>query len=319
MQQRLEYLDSLKGCAIFLVIVGHVELSILKATTIITAIVSMIHIPVFMFISGYLLFKSLQNGKQLRCFFSDKLKRLILPFFSFVFIYSFIFQINIDKIFLSDYKYGYWFTLTLFLIILVVSFFSKLLRNKNNPIIEVLILVSFYILICYIHFFISFSSQYDKILSVSQFVYYYPIFVFGYLNSKYGDVSMFFLNSILSISFSLLIFLICLFLQWFMKYDSLLLLISSGVSGVVYLNYFFQKYSNKLLIGSFSRFGKLSLEIYMIHFFYITLFTRIVDFTFFPTYLVLLVMPVLLLFMSYYTGMILKKNKLLNILLWGKF
>lgn len=319
MQQRFEYFDSLKGFAIFMVLVGHVELSILKHPTIITAIVSMIHIPIFMFISGYLLYISLQKGQNFKYFIYEKFKRLILPFLSFVILFSFLFQINIIEILFSDYKYGFWFTLTLFFLILMVTLISKLMPKNINSISEVLIWCAFYFIICYVHFFISYSYKYDRLLSFSQFVYYFPIFVFGYLNSKFEKINNFISNKIFCVIISIFLFLSCLVLKWYFEYDSLLLLVASGVFGVISLNYFFQKYSNILLISSVSRFGKFSLEIYMIHFFYIGLMVRMINFSLFPSFLVLIVMPVIFLLMSYFTGLTLKRIKLLNIVLWGKF
>jgi len=319
MQQRLDYFDSLKGFAIFMVLVGHVELSILKDPTIITATVSLIHIPIFMFISGYLLYISLQKGQQFNYFFFDKFKRLVLPFFSFVILFSIVFRINIIEILFSDYKYGFWFTLTLFFIILMVALISKLIPKKINTIYELIIWSTFYFFICYVHFFISYSYKYDKLLSFSQLVYYFPIFVFGYLNSRFDKIYHYISKNLFYVIISICIFLSCLVLKWYFEHDSLFLLIISGATGVLSLNYFIQRYSNFILKVPFSHFGKFSLEIYMIHFFYLELIVRIINFSLIPSFLVLIVMPVVLLIISYYTGMFLKRSKLLEIVLWGKF
>lgn len=319
MQQRLEYFDTLKGFAIFMVIVGHVELSILKSPTIITAIVSLLHIPIFMFISGYLLYNSLQKRQQFKIFVLDKLKRLMVPFVSFIIIYSLLFNIDIQRLLFSEYKYGFWFTLTLFTIMLIVTIINGIIKNNKNPLIFLLCFGGFYIFICFIHFYVTLTYKVDSLLSLSQLIYYYPVFVFGFMLGKYDELYNVLFNNNLIISLSAFVFVICIIFKWFLKYDSLFLLLVSGVSGVIIFNYIFKRNNfSKTFNFLFYRFGKYSLDIYMIHFFYIALFNNLVDFGVFPTYIVLFVMPVVLLLAAYYTGLIIQKIKLINIVLWGK-
>jgi fucose 4-O-acetylase-like acetyltransferase len=84
---RIEWLDSLKGLAIILVVWGHLNIPI-KAETIIYSF----HMPLFFFVSGYL-FK--QNNRTLKEYVHRKISGLLVPYVFFALI-SIPFGIYLD-------------------------------------------------------------------------------------------------------------------------------------------------------------------------------------------------------------------------------
>lgn len=319
MQERLQYLDSMKGLAIIMVIMGHVELSILRSTTIVTTVVSFLHIPIFMFISGLLLAKGNSLNKNIYSLFSTKFKRLIIPFASFSFLYAFVFNISLKNIFFSNYKYGFWFTFTLFFLIIIVLFVNKLTQKVNHVIILFLIYLMVYALLCYLHFYQIIPMRIGNLISFSQLIYYYPVFVFGFLMGKYPGIYRWLFDNVYLAFGSLLFYVVLIFLVWNYKFDNLLLLIVLNITGVLFVHYLFKYYNVKTPLNSIlNKFGKYSLEIYMIHFFYIGLINSIFEMNGYPHIVFLLIFTIFLLVISYFTGILINKSNVLKLLLWGK-
>lgn len=82
---RYDWIDSLKGFAILLVVIGHLNF----VSNELNQYIYSFHMPLFFFISGYLLSigKYLNNGKF---FLRKKVHSLIMPYFLFSLI-SYIF------------------------------------------------------------------------------------------------------------------------------------------------------------------------------------------------------------------------------------
>jgi len=321
MQERLQYLDSMKGLAIIMVIMGHVELSILQSTTIVTTVVSYLHIPIFMFISGLLLSRGtiFTKDKNLLSQVSTKFKRLIIPFVSFSFLFAFVFNFSLKDIFFSDYKYGFWFTFTLFFLILIVLLVNKLTQNVNHFIYLFFLYLVFYAFLCFLHFYQIFPTEIDNLLSLSQLVYYYPVFVFGFLMGKYYAIYSWLFDNVYLAFSSLLIFVFLIFLVWNYKFDNLILLVVLNITGVLFVHYLFKYFNVKIPLNNvFNKLGQYSLEIYMIHFFYIGLINSIFKLIGYSHISFLILLTIFLLVISYFTGILINKSRLLKLLLWGK-
>ncbi|MEG6615950.1 acyltransferase family protein [Peptococcaceae bacterium 1198_IL3148] len=93
MSVRIEWLDSLKGLAIILVVWGHLNIPI-EAETIIYSF----HMPLFFFISGYL-FK--QNNRTLKQYVQRKVNSLLIPYFFFA-VMSIPFGILLDFVYQNE-------------------------------------------------------------------------------------------------------------------------------------------------------------------------------------------------------------------------
>lgn len=269
--ERIKYIDILKGIAIILVVLGHVELFIVKETGVFITIISAIHVPTFIFLSGFLSYKKTtkRGFGNLQVLFIDKFKRLIIPFFVVSFTYSFIFKINYSQLFESSYKYGYWFTLVLFYLYIIYLITNIISRTFDTMWKDIVLYSVIYIIISLIFYSHIIPTKVFNILSYQQIIFYFPVFTFGVLMKKYIQFyEIVTKNNILQF-LSLIIFVFCIILYDNFKIDNLPLLILSNTTGVYSLISIVRGMEKSRVINNklLNSIGTKSLEIYLIHFF----------------------------------------------------
>lgn len=139
-QKRSEYLDSIRGIAIVLVVVGHAVQVSLPSTfddNVIFKLIYSFHMPLFMFISGMVTFKE-EREITLKWLYK-RFKVLIIPFLIWLFIPLFFTKnwTNISSDLLAVIRYPdkhYWFLWVLFLndaMLWLVDFLSRKLKAHN--------------------------------------------------------------------------------------------------------------------------------------------------------------------------------------------
>ncbi len=117
-QQRIGYIDALRGFTMFLVVLNHVAAlcwQITPGTPSFHTYLTQIRMPMFFFISGFVLYKAgvEWNGSYIVSFFKKKIPvQLISPFIFFA-IFLYINDVTLYEGILSKTKCGYWFTLVL--------------------------------------------------------------------------------------------------------------------------------------------------------------------------------------------------------------
>ncbi len=142
--QRIEYIDAVKGLAILCVIIGHMGWEYADR------MIYPFHMPLFLICSGYFI----SDKKDFRCFKKEKVKRLILPYaITCVGVCVLSALANLvqgmpDKVFQDLFRWGYaslygscidfekpflikgigqiWFLLALFWALLIVKYFGKM-------------------------------------------------------------------------------------------------------------------------------------------------------------------------------------------------
>ena len=77
--KRLEYLDQMKGIAIFLMVMGHVLLFTFDVAECTLSNVFFINMPIFFYVSGYLLYKPINTRQELFARLKHKAMRLLPP------------------------------------------------------------------------------------------------------------------------------------------------------------------------------------------------------------------------------------------------
>lgn len=158
-RKRIEYLDAVKGFAIFLMVMGHAiawnyaqsdEICIynfnqpihIKMGGVIWQLIYSFHMPLFFMISGFLLYKT-YSWKDFIPFLKKKVFRLLLPWIC-----------TFGIIYFVRGSMGYWFLLCLFQLsiigFLMIIFMEKV--NKNAYwIVDVFFMGIFYIILRYFH------------------------------------------------------------------------------------------------------------------------------------------------------------------------
>lgn len=179
---RLEYLDFLKGFAIFLVVMGHflawtfpVDAKPGFAQTFVFHVIYSFHMPLFFFISGFLLglHKSDWTMKNLFGLMKKRTISLLLPGFAFLLIRYFR---------VGSWQYE-WFLLSLFemyLLFSVTKIIAARFGNYRN-VIEIVMFVCCILLIKYSLHFVPLSVV--NHLALESMINNYPYFFIGYLLS----------------------------------------------------------------------------------------------------------------------------------------
>ncbi len=131
---RLAWLDALRGLAIFLVVYCHVasiSLGIPEGIGSTNDTVSLLHLPLFFFLSGFLMFREdrFQKIRPSWRYLVRKAGELVLPALIFVTLFALWMHRSAESILFSQFKGGYWFTFFLFLFILLYALFSLMLRR----------------------------------------------------------------------------------------------------------------------------------------------------------------------------------------------
>ena len=215
-KSRIEYIDFIKGLAIFLVIWGHCiqNFGIRDETFFnnpIHILICSFHMPIFMVVSGFFFYKSLRfNFKQL---FSNKFRQLILPIFSWTVISVSITMTEkaitsgIDSISIKhqihNILYGtvtnFWFIRSVF-ICYMLTFISKRVFTKDY-------------IACFLSvvFFLALPDNFRLALDKFMFLFFWM----GYFIHKYLEQLKQHKKSIFIISLCIWILLLCF---WEKKY-----------------------------------------------------------------------------------------------------
>lgn len=195
-------IDILKGIAIILVVLGHIELLYaLDTYTQLRNFIYTFHMPLFMAISGYLYGKHHNTSINYLSFVKKKAKRLLLPYISIMGVYYIVkylseFTIGVNTpieintllytLFINPFG-GFvsflWYVYVLFLIYLIVPFFKRL---------QLLLAISIVI------YFIPFPSLFClNMLSKHMVFFVLGLFLYKYLSQgKNLDVRYLFIPSL---------------------------------------------------------------------------------------------------------------------------
>lgn len=332
-KERNELLDLLKGFAILLVVLGHaVQYNLPKTfdSHPLFRVIYSFHMPLFMFISGYVSCISFKGStRQLL----SRLRTLILPFWSwFFFSYFFYWAIHYNQQHqLPDFSYkflalirnpgrGLWFLWVLFFNYLFLFLTLKITKKH-----VVIVLFVVYIIINLINIYIR------PVGGMVLIGWHLLFFLSGYALKQYSidDTKFFRRLSYLS----LLLFPILVYswsssctvqLSMLFKENVNIKEIASYIYGVIvpftgiYMSFAIMGFVIKLP-GFFKRVflftGKISLEIYATHFYLFSLLFLIpsieINTRIFITFLYVLICTI-------FFQLILKRNKITSLLFYGK-
>ena len=129
-KERLQYIDALRGVAMLMVVFAHVEIYSFfgfETDTTLTKIISMTHMPLFFFISGLCVYKSERRYRLTKI--KDDFLRLIIPALIIGLIYT---DFRVNSFLADNMKAGYWFTISLFEMLLIYYILCNLMRNDKK-------------------------------------------------------------------------------------------------------------------------------------------------------------------------------------------
>jgi len=280
--QRIEYIDNIKGFAMLLVVMGHVIANWFydfyavydndpDNQLMVWRLIYSFHMPLFMFCSG--LFQPiLGNNSTMHDVWSIMVRRmkvLMIPYFaSGLLLWQVTGRLQL-----------YWYLLILFEFIainLIISYIANKFSQKSNIIEAALFIITFLAT----HVLASRFAEYEK-LPLLDFGHMglYIFFTAGYLVVKYKLLDRIFSN--LAYSISIIIFMALLVYTSMLNFNVKIPLsgITSSFCGIYAVFYLFKvKLNNPYATKVFSYLGRHSLELYILHFFFLTKLPFVGDF-----------------------------------------
>ena len=325
--ERLVYIDILKGIAIILVVMGHMFVpytDYLDST--VNQMIYSVHMPLFIFLSGFVF--HLSQGKHIvRITIAKRVLSLLLPFFCFSAVYCFANGISYtDMLLKNELHYGYWFTLVLFEIIIisvVVEIFIKRIlggakwHGYLRPHIEGVIIL---ILLCIAKVELV-PEPYKTLFSTDKVAKFYMFFLMGRFVNTYSLFNSLFKNQ------WVYSFCVVAYFSLFIKFGYDLQGVNAmsfvlPVCGIIVLTNMVEK--NQMLLnyhGVLASIGKNSLEIYLVHFLFLSLIPKEIIDSCGSVYLqlfVLLLLSVVCIMVSLAMAKFIHGSNILDFLLFGK-
>jgi len=273
MNNRLEHIDSIKGIAIFLVVLGH-QASLLQ-NQIISNWVNSFHLPLFMFAGGYVASKTAKPTllvfNSWLSYILKKFNSLIIPYFFWsILLYPILqgqFEINIVNglytYFIAPPGVVLWFLHTYFFMLLVFSIYYVLrtrLKKENNIFVDLAIVT---VLFLFCALLVKYIPPIPRNLIV-----FFPYFFLGVILNQHKSLDVL-VKKNYAYTILFLSFLVASVLynninqQWINLFSKLI----AGGSASLFFYVFTQNFSfNPLVKKTIIYFGQSSLVIYIVHF-----------------------------------------------------
>ena len=205
---RIDYIDAMRGLAMFMVVVFHIFTFCELTNPINLFINHQFQLPLFFFISGFFISRSC--SKPLLQSIGDKLQRLVIPTIIVMSLYVWAINTNYYSAITNNFKSGYWFTYVLFGFILIYIMIDKLTYFVKNKIWhDAVILISAVFVILLVSFLARHSQSHTimNIFSIYQYQYYI-YFVLGSICFQYKDHIFNLMNSRLTFGLLMIGFII---------------------------------------------------------------------------------------------------------------
>lgn len=175
--QRIGYLDSLKGIAIILVIIGHIIQYCILPTNYddnhVFRYIYSFHMAFFMVLSGFTVKFHFNGWNEILNSITKRAINLLLPFFSWALIsYCFFGGPSIGEILLQPDK-GLWFLYVLFWIYTLFIIITHIVGNKNRFIVYLILILSYLAL--------SYISRHIRVGGMNLIATHFLNFTFGFI------------------------------------------------------------------------------------------------------------------------------------------
>lgn len=266
--KRLIYFDILRGISMNMVVYYHINDTIFNNYgTIISNYFGNVMLPLFFFISGFFAWKN-KIGNNYR-FIINKITELVIPAIICMSIWDISFDRNIIEAFFDNYKNGYWFTIVLAEMLIIMHIINRTLINKSKKyknIVLLLIVIILNIIVKINQLYLFTDNELLRFFSSFLFFLYFQFFIFGCL-FKINFNSIIHILEHYKMFFPILFFIYCSLL----KYDGYYQSCVRSYINVIFLFYLFYYYKNNLNNFYPTKImlilGKYTKQIYFIHYF----------------------------------------------------
>ncbi len=350
MAKRLDYFDVIKGVAIFMVVMGHVITMCIRDidNAFIFKFISHTHMPLFFFVCGYFSYKVLRDkdGNIAEEFIQPnlwkRLCQLLIPCVVVGTLWLWYFphsgllsplDSTVSGMLLSPWKNGYWFPWVLFLVLVVYYVFSVLAGVlRTNITIYVTALLTWILLMLGVN---SLESDICDLFSLKLVAQFYPIFLVGVFAHRHET----FFNKIVEngiaqtvalILGGLSLYVIAYFWEFsFMTEDAVIIVsplyhICAAIVSVALAKKFCAICSDTKIKNITTYLGRNSLEIYLLHYFFLFPLTSLgwelgnMGLGFTPVFIVSAVVATVIVALVLAVNQIIALSPVLSFLLTGK-
>lgn len=268
--ERIAHIDSLKGLAMLMVLIGHVLgfCTIGFDNAIIRHIV-LINMPLFFFLNGIVL-----SGVKRGGYLITKCRQILLPFFAWGVIITLYRDANYLEFIESFYKFGYWYLLVLFYYLVIYYIIEVTNRNINSKY-QCLSKIASYVFIYLIcRFFRRFiSPEINNYIDYTQFFEYLPYFVMGIAIKQLVQYDIWKKHIDVINNFTFLFAIVC-YILWSHYIGGEFLILLLRVSLIICIYQIFATYSHpsnstaKIINNQLIIIGRHTLAIYMIQYYF---------------------------------------------------
>lgn len=283
--QRIEYIDAMRGFTMIIVVLHHVSLMAFGVNSAFEKWSYEFRMPLFFFISGFLMYKPLDvwDLKNTFTFLKKKVTNLIISPLIFFFIYVYAYKKDMIESLASPAKAGYWFTFVLFTFFLIYivcqAVFDKLkLSSKKKDLmllcVGILVFMGAYGIS---YLYLERNNFWAGFIGAGN-LKYFIFLALGALVQKHFDKFERLLDASPLVMISIVAyFLMNVFYNPINQMGGavrLLFVLLSGVTGVIIAFALFRKYQNYVdssHVGGrvLQLVGRRTLDIYFLHYFFI--------------------------------------------------
>lgn len=245
-------LDYAKGFAIFLIVLFHIYgYTGRYENSIVYSFCQNVQIVIFIFVSGVLISKSSRSID-----IKSKAVRLLVPFVTFYIIWGVIDYHNFTLFILDEFKYGYWFVLVLFEIMLVYVFLLYIALKANLS--PFLLHIIFLVLLSLYESFFPRDSILNILLCTNLVWHYYPFFILGIYSWK--------IDGLILLKYTPIYLSVFILSQYY--YFNYGIRSVAPVCNLSSLLFFMSLFKNKILPLKtvVAKLGVFSMQIYLLHF-----------------------------------------------------
>ena len=287
---RIEYIDALRGLTMLMVVMHHIVTYNYQGIYVFSwgQSFTIVQNPLFFFISGFFLYKDSEcwNSRFAVNFLKKKFRVVLIPTLLFLTIYAYTGGWTLQGVIDSKWKAEYWFTYVLcifYFIYAVLSVLMNTFRLRGGQ--KVCLLLLFGVCLTLMESLkmnaIVENHPFLKVLSLSEWKYFI-FFVFGTVVKKYFNRFQALLDNDSFMAAILVTFIATLVLFQQMQFGIVgikLKFVGYGVMGIIILFAYFRKHSSlfscETKVGKlFIYVGKRTLDIYLLHFFFLTVHWR---------------------------------------------
>lgn len=329
---RFQYIDRLKGIVIFLVVMEHVLIFGMNQradSNIILSLITSLSMPMFMFLSGWVIKQTPDIRKVI-----NKLICFLCPMVIVGVAYTLFLGVEIKRFFLESFNFGYWYlqTLATFYVLILLFRLTDRLSGWIRSASEILLFFLVWVGLSYVKLKL-FVNFHDDLLNTSHF-YLWPYFAGGFLLRKNGIPAGTRPNKFLITGFAAIyIALFVLKTYGMLHIKSIRLLVTYPDANAFLIGIFAVAFIFSLLMlteqqrstlwNIVSYIGRNTLDIYVFHYFFIHILSvwgAMKHVHFGLTQVILaLTFGVIVTFCAIAIGKLVRWNKIIDKIVFGKF